>query len=124
MNEVQWWHLEMFSTPVLLILSKSSIRVLHDAFSLGFFFCSLAFCFDTDTSICGKIAMYLQNKHAATHSQYPADIDQVFRVSKEGENERNNAFSIKDKLLLSVKLVKFTIKTSMIHILTAFISLE
>ena len=90
----------------------------------GFFFCSLAFCFDTDTSICGKIAMYLQNKHAATHSQYPADIDQVFRVSKEGENERNNAFSIKDKLLLSVKLVKFTIKTSMIHILTAFISLE
>jgi hypothetical protein len=44
MNEVQWWHLEMFSTPVL-------IQVLHDAFSLGFFFfCSLAFCFDTDTS--------------------------------------------------------------------------
>ncbi|KAJ6906418.1 hypothetical protein NC652_023991 [Populus alba x Populus x berolinensis] len=87
MNEVQWWHLEMFSTAVLIILSKSSIRVLHDAFSL-------AFCYDTDTSICGKIAMYLQNKHAATRSQYPAHIDQVFRVSREGENERNNAFSI------------------------------
>ncbi|KAL3580816.1 hypothetical protein D5086_018651 [Populus alba] len=51
----------------------------------------VAFCYDTDTSICGKIAMYLQNKHAATRSQYPAHIDQVFRVSREGENERNNA---------------------------------
>jgi hypothetical protein len=38
--------------------------------------------------------MYLQNKHAATRSQYPADIDQVIRISREGENERNNAFSI------------------------------
>ncbi|KAH8498091.1 hypothetical protein H0E87_017134 [Populus deltoides] len=50
MNEVQWWHLEMFSTPVLI-----------------------------------------QNKHAATRSQYPADIDQIFRVSREGENERNSS---------------------------------
>jgi hypothetical protein len=38
--------------------------------------------------------MYLQNKHAATRSQYPADIDKIFRVSREGENERNSAFSI------------------------------
>ncbi|KAG6761692.1 hypothetical protein POTOM_034921 [Populus tomentosa] len=40
-----------------------------------------------DSAMVFSIAMYLQNKHAATRSQYPADIDQVFRVSREGENE-------------------------------------
>ena len=32
--------------------------------------------------------MYLQNTHAKTHSQYTVDIAQIFKISREGENER------------------------------------
>ncbi|KAJ8749589.1 hypothetical protein K2173_026238 [Erythroxylum novogranatense] len=47
------------------------------------------------------IARYLQNTHAKTHSQYTVDIVQVFKVSKEGENERFRKFSdTRNRMLL------------------------
>lgn len=35
-----------------------------------------------------QIQKYTKNTHAKTHSNYTVDINQVFRVSRGGENEQ------------------------------------
>ncbi|XXG84261.1 hypothetical protein AAC387_Pa10g1812 [Persea americana] len=47
------------------------------------------------------IKKYTQNTHAKTHSGYTVDIVQVFKVSRQGEDERFQKFSsIKNRMLL------------------------
>ncbi|KAB1202320.1 Poly [ADP-ribose] polymerase 2 [Morella rubra] len=43
---------------------------------------------DGDSEEFSMIAKYMQNTHAKTHSNYKVDINQIFRVSREGEAER------------------------------------
>ncbi|KAF9669320.1 hypothetical protein SADUNF_Sadunf14G0095300 [Salix dunnii] len=56
---------------------------------------------EVDSKEFAMIAMYLQNTHATTHSQYTVDIAQIFKISREGENERFRKFSnTKNRMLL------------------------
>ncbi|KAG7014360.1 Poly [ADP-ribose] polymerase 2 [Cucurbita argyrosperma subsp. argyrosperma] len=40
-----------------------------------------------------QVSKYAQNTHAKTHSKYTVDIVQIFKLSREGENERFKKFS-------------------------------
>ncbi|KAH8489158.1 hypothetical protein H0E87_024708 [Populus deltoides] len=56
---------------------------------------------EVDSEDFAMIAMYLQNTHAKTHSQYTVDIAQIFKVSREDENESFRKFSnTKNRMLL------------------------
>uniref|UniRef100_A0A6N2MDG7 Poly [ADP-ribose] polymerase n=1 Tax=Salix viminalis TaxID=40686 RepID=A0A6N2MDG7_SALVM len=56
---------------------------------------------EVDSEEFTMIAMYLQNTHAKTHSQYTVDIAQIFKISREEENERFRKFSnTKNRMLL------------------------
>ncbi|XP_047307874.1 poly [ADP-ribose] polymerase 2-like [Impatiens glandulifera] len=47
------------------------------------------------------IDRYMKNTHAKTHSKYTVDISQIFRVSREGEDDRYKKFSsTKNRMLL------------------------
>ncbi|KAL8139006.1 hypothetical protein V2J09_005007 [Rumex salicifolius] len=54
-----------------------------------------------DSEEFSMVVKYLKNTHGETHSNYTVDVVQVFRVSREGENERFNKFSsTKNRMLL------------------------
>ncbi|XP_057963916.1 poly [ADP-ribose] polymerase 2 [Malania oleifera] len=56
---------------------------------------------DADSEEFSMIARYMQNTHAKTHGNYTVDIDQIFRVSREGEIQRFEKFSsTKNRMLL------------------------
>ncbi|KAJ6401044.1 hypothetical protein OIU84_016458 [Salix udensis] len=56
---------------------------------------------EVDSEEFTMIAMYLQNTHAKTHSQYTVNIAQIFKISREEENERFRKFSnTKNRMLL------------------------
>ncbi|XP_010259524.1 PREDICTED: poly [ADP-ribose] polymerase 2 isoform X2 [Nelumbo nucifera] len=56
---------------------------------------------DVDSEEFYMINKYMMNTHAKTHSNYTVDIVQIFRVSKEGEEERFRKFSAaKNRMLL------------------------
>ncbi|KAJ4963907.1 hypothetical protein NE237_023846 [Protea cynaroides] len=48
---------------------------------------------EVDSEEFSMIEKYMQNTHAKTHSGYTVDIVQIFRVSKEGEEEHFSKFS-------------------------------
>ncbi|XP_043700475.1 poly [ADP-ribose] polymerase 2-like [Telopea speciosissima] len=48
---------------------------------------------EVDSEEFSMIEKYMQNTHAKTHSNYTVDIVQLFRVSREGEEERFRKFS-------------------------------
>ncbi|KAK1317745.1 Poly [ADP-ribose] polymerase 2-A [Acorus calamus] len=56
---------------------------------------------EVDSREFSLIQKYVQNTHAKTHSDYTVEIEQVFRVSKQGEMERFKKFSTeKNRMLL------------------------
>ncbi|KAI8522658.1 hypothetical protein RHMOL_Rhmol13G0013300 [Rhododendron molle] len=56
---------------------------------------------EVDSNEFSTIATYVKNTHAKTHSGYGVDIVQIFRVSREGEEERFRKFSnTKNRMLL------------------------
>ncbi|KAK1278526.1 Poly [ADP-ribose] polymerase 2-A [Acorus gramineus] len=56
---------------------------------------------EVDSREFSLIRKYVQNTHAKTHSDYTVEIEQVFRVSKQGEMERFKKFSTeKNRMLL------------------------
>ncbi|KAL5859136.1 hypothetical protein ACOSQ3_000435 [Xanthoceras sorbifolium] len=56
---------------------------------------------EVDSKEFSMITKYMQNTHAKTHSSYTVDIVQIFRVEKDGEDERFKKFSIsKNRMLL------------------------
>ncbi|XP_042478421.1 poly [ADP-ribose] polymerase 2 [Macadamia integrifolia] len=48
---------------------------------------------EVDSEEFSVIEKYMQNTHAKTHSNYTVDIVQIFRISREGEEERFKKFS-------------------------------
>lgn len=56
---------------------------------------------EVDSEEFSMIQKYTKNTHAKTHSKYTVDIVQVFRVSREGEDERFKKFaSTRNRMLL------------------------
>ncbi|CAK9157267.1 unnamed protein product [Ilex paraguariensis] len=56
---------------------------------------------DADSEEFFTLARYMKNTHAKTHSSYTVDIAQIFRVSREGEDERFKKFlNTKNRMLL------------------------
>ncbi|XAR61350.1 NAD(+) ADP-ribosyltransferase [Bertholletia excelsa] len=56
---------------------------------------------EADSEEFSMIATYMRNTHAKTHSNYTVDIGQIFRVSREGEEDRFRKFSYtKNRMLL------------------------
>ncbi|EXB33507.1 Poly [ADP-ribose] polymerase 2 [Morus notabilis] len=56
---------------------------------------------DVDSDEFTMVAKYMQNTHGKTHSNYTVDIAQLFRLSKEGEEDRFRKFSsAKNRMLL------------------------
>ncbi|XP_021839258.2 poly [ADP-ribose] polymerase 2 isoform X2 [Spinacia oleracea] len=56
---------------------------------------------EVDSEEFSMIQKYTKNTHAKTHSNYTVDINQVFRVSRGGENEQFKKFaSTKNRMLL------------------------
>ncbi|XP_058200104.1 poly [ADP-ribose] polymerase 2 [Rhododendron vialii] len=56
---------------------------------------------EVDSKEFSTIARYVKNTHAKTHSGYGVNIVQIFRVSREGEEERFRKFSnTKNRMLL------------------------
>ncbi|XP_022953703.1 poly [ADP-ribose] polymerase 2-like [Cucurbita moschata] len=48
---------------------------------------------EVDSEEFSMVSKYAQNTHAKTHSKYTVDIVQIFKLSREGENERFKKFS-------------------------------
>lgn len=50
-----------------------------------------------------QIQRYMQNTHAKTHSGYTVDIVQIFRISRQGENDRFEKVNIHWSIFILTK---------------------